>query len=193
MLLEFLIEIDRSLFELLNSQWQHPWLDFLMPIFRNKKTWLPLYVLLLIIVLSDRKYKSIWVLIFISLTVFMSDQISSEWIKKTVMRLRPCNKHDLNSVRLLLDHCGGGYSFTSSHACNHFALASQLFLIFRSKWPKPIFILLFSWAALISYGQVYVGVHYPLDVFAGGILGIFIAYFVYWLSKKSGLALKIWS
>ncbi len=193
MFLEFLIEIDRSLFEHLNSVWQHPWLDVLMPIFRNKKTWIPLYILLLLIVLKDRKQKTIWVLIIIALTLLLSDQISSEWIKKTVMRLRPCNNPDLNSLRLLLDHCGGGYSFTSSHACNHFALASQLFLIFRHKWPKPTFILLFSWASLISYGQVYVGVHSPLDIFAGGVLGIFIAYFVYWTSKKSGLAVKIWA
>ena len=78
-----------------------------------------------------------------------------------------------------------------SHACNHFALASQLFLIFRNKWPKFIFKGLFIWAALISYGQVYVGVHYPFDVLAGAILGVMIASFVYSMAKKLNITQKI--
>ena len=70
-------------------------------------------------------------------------------------------------------HCGGGYSFTSSHATNHFALATFLVIILGPffKWIRiPIFL----WAASIAFGQVYVGVHYPLDVLAGSIVGILL-------------------
>lgn len=191
MIVEFILDIDRYLLELLNDQWQHPWLDQIMPIFRNKKTWIPLYFLLLLIVAKDLRSNTIWVLILIAITLVLSDQISSEWIKKSVERLRPCNRTDLPTLRLLIDHCGSGFSFTSSHACNHFALASQLFFIFRNKWPKFIFKGLFIWAALISYGQVYVGVHYPFDVLAGAILGIIIAIFVYSMAKKLNFIQKI--
>jgi membrane-associated phospholipid phosphatase len=36
---------------------------------------------------------------------------------------------------------------------------------------------LFLWAAAICYAQVYVGVHYPIDVIGGCLLGITIAMF----------------
>ncbi|HTS44574.1 MAG TPA: phosphatase PAP2 family protein, partial [Puia sp.] len=36
--------------------------------------------------------------------------------------------------------------------------------------------LVFLWAFFISYAQVYVGVHYPLDVTCGAILGCGIGY-----------------
>jgi undecaprenyl-diphosphatase len=53
-----------------------------------------------------------------------------------------------------------------------------------SKW----WALMFSWAVVICYTQVYVGVHYPIDVIAGGmmgcILGIMMAYV---FTKQIGL------
>jgi membrane-associated phospholipid phosphatase len=42
-------------------------------------------------------------------------------------------------------------------------------------WRLPRFApLLFAVAALIAYSRVYVGVHYPLDVFAGAVLGMVV-------------------
>jgi undecaprenyl-diphosphatase len=35
----------------------------------------------------------------------------------------------------------------------------------------------FAWAALISYAQVYVGVHFPIDIIVGAIIGIVVGYF----------------
>jgi len=72
-------------------------------------------------------------------------------------------------------HCGSGYSFTSSHATNHFALAVFIFLTLGKlgwyfRWP---FIL---WATIIAYSQVYVGVHFPLDIISGAILGTLIGF-----------------
>lgn len=39
-----------------------------------------------------------------------------------------------------------------------------------AKYKKAI-IPLFLWAAVVSYAQVYVGVHYPVDVLVGGAIG----------------------
>jgi len=75
-------------------------------------------------------------------------------------------------VRRLLNECSGGYSFISNHAANHFGMASFFYITFRKIIPKWAW-LGFLWAALIAYSQVYVGVHYPLDVFCGALLGIF--------------------
>jgi undecaprenyl-diphosphatase len=61
-------------------------------------------------------------------------------------------------------------SFISSHASNHFAVATFIYqtLKFMSrKWS-----LVFIWAAVICYAQVYVGVHYPSDVIAGALFGV---------------------
>lgn len=192
-MLATLIEWDQWLFGLVNGLWHHATLDSIMPYWRDKKTWIPLYVLLLVIVGKDRGLKTFWVLLILGLTIALADQVSSQWIKKSVERLRPCNDSELEGVRLLLDHCGGGYSFTSSHATNHFAIATQLYLLFRLTWKKQYFIALFIWAALIAYGQVYVGVHYPLDVFSGAFLGIAIAYFVHSISARLGFVKKIWN
>jgi len=72
-------------------------------------------------------------------------------------------------MRFLANYCPTNSSFTSSHACNHFAMA---FFIYRTlKHTSPWWRLVFIWAFLISYAQVYVGVHYPLDVTAGAIVG----------------------
>ncbi len=74
-------------------------------------------------------------------------------------------------VRLLLEHCSGGFSFTSSHAANHFGLAMFLFISLVPLFKNYTW-LFFIWAAIIAYAQVYVGVHYPLDVIAGAMIGL---------------------
>lgn len=173
-MLETLTTFDQLLFSIINQELTHPWLDYLLPLWRTKTTWIPLYILLLLVIGKRYGSKIFFILLIIALTILLSDQISSQWIKKAVQRLRPCRDDELQGVRILI-HCGGGYSFTSSHATNHFALVMQLFLLFRNQWSKFYFVLLFIWAAIIGYAQIYVGVHYPIDVLSGSFLGCMIA------------------
>jgi len=74
---------------------------------------------------------------------------------------------------LLLSSCGGQFSFPSNHASNHFTIALFLISILprNIKWFKP---LLLSWAFSVAFAQVYVGVHFPLDVICGAIIGSMI-------------------
>jgi len=188
--MEWLITIDQQLFYFINQAGQNWLFDLLMPTIRNKLTWVPLYILLLVVIAKKHKYRTFVFLIVIAITILLSDQISSELIKKTVERLRPCRDSSLDGVRTLV-HCGGGFSFTSSHATNHFAVAMQLFLLFRKEWSSYAFIALFAWATLICYGQVYVGVHFPLDVIAGGCLGCIIAWLVYQLYSLSNWTIAV--
>lgn len=65
----------------------------------------------------------------------------------------------------------GGDSFPSGHSALSFALATTIYL-----HHKRLGILLFGFAILVAYSRMYVGVHYPLDVFAGMLLGMLIPY-----------------
>lgn len=141
---------------------------------RESKNWVPLYILLLIFATIKLK-KQVWIwILFVVLTIVLTDQISSHILKPFIARLRPCTDPIFSpQIRLLLDHCSGGFSFTSSHACNHFGIAVFIIIslgTYLNKW-KYLFIL---WAATICFAQVYVGVHYPLDVLCGGLLGALI-------------------
>jgi len=104
-----------------------------------------------------------------------ADFSSSQILKKQVQRLRPCNDPALAAQVQLRVPCGSGYSFTSSHAANHFAVALFLIGVFGdlNRWIRPSLLL---WAGSIALSQVYVGVHYPGDVLCGGLLGSLIGW-----------------
>ncbi|MDF1867069.1 MAG: phosphatase PAP2 family protein [Saprospiraceae bacterium] len=175
-----LLQLDQNLFFLINEDLKNPILDVLLPWWRNKYFWMPFYLFLLSFLLLNYDKKGLIIILGLILTIGISDLTSSHFIKKTVERVRPCNDIDLKKEVNLLVPCGGGYSFTSSHATNHFAIATFLILTLGLifKWIK---LPLLFWAASIAFGQVYVGVHYPLDIFFGAILGMSIGYFVYLL------------
>jgi undecaprenyl-diphosphatase len=112
-------------------------------------------------------------LLFAILTIGLSDFTSSVLIKENIQRIRPCNDPVFKKQVFLRAPCGSGYSFTSSHATNHFALATFIILglgTFIRKWR---YLILF-WAISIGFAQIYVGVHYPLDVLVGFLLGALI-------------------
>ena len=168
-----LLQLDQYLFHLINTAWANDFLDALMPLWRNKYIWVPVYVFLISFLMINFGKKGFILFAFAILTIGIADTLSSKVIKKTVQRIRPCNDPAMANFVDLKVKCGGGYSFTSSHATNHFALA--IFLIFtlgkRFRWIKWV---LLTWATTIAYGQIYVGVHYPLDVISGAILGILV-------------------
>lgn len=172
-MLDALLAADQQLFALLNGAWHHPWLDAVFPLWRTKTTWIPLYGLLVALLAKRYGWQTGWVLLAVGLTVLVADQTSSGLLKPWVGRVRPCRA--LDEVRLLV-HCGGGFSFTSSHACNHFAVVAVLAGLLGRQLPLWLVVLGFCWAGSIAYGQIYVGVHYPLDVFIGGLLGVWIGY-----------------
>ncbi len=169
-----IIQWDISLFEYINNDLGNSFFDLVMPWLREPLFWMPFYIFLITFVFFNFGKKAYWFIVFVILTFASADLISSRAIKKAIKRIRPCNTEMVQTVERV--PCGSGYSFTSSHAANHFAVATFLIMtlgqIFKriKKW-------LWLWAASIAFAQVYVGVHFPMDVLAGGILGVILGKF----------------
>ncbi len=162
--------LDYTAWYYLNSVWHNNVLDAIIPFFRNQWTWAPLYLFLLVFMLKNFGYKGLMWCVFFLATFALSDQLSAHLMKPIFMRVRPCNNPELAGIVHNIVPCGSGYSFPSSHAANHFSLGifSAITLGFLSKWIRYVAVL---WALSVAYAQVYVGVHFPLDVTVGGILG----------------------
>jgi len=170
-LLQWLDHLDKILFVLIQHDSDHFFLDSVMPVLREPLTWIPLY--LFVLYYSVRKGgKKAWLFIGLSILTFaVTDSLTAQLLKPLFGRLRPCYDPTLHSfVRGLVD-CGGPYSMPSSHAANHFGLATFWYFAIRimsgKKWKW-----LWIWAAAICYAQIYVGKHYPFDILAGALTGV---------------------
>ncbi len=181
--MEYLKEIDLWLFHFINSDMSGAMTDFLMPIITNKYTWLPAFILLLVYLLWRGGVRGRITFILLLVGIVASDQISSSLLKPFFDRLRPC--HTLSEINLLVS-CGVGKSFPSSHSANSFMAATILFW-YKSSWGKYVF----SIAGLIAISRVFVGVHYPLDILAGAVLGITISFGLIFIFKKVNAWLNV--
>lgn len=162
---------DIRSFIFINSGLSNPFFDFICPLLREKYIWAPLYAFLISFLILNYKKKGFLLVVIAIIAIAISDQLSSALIKPLAQRVRPCNDFFLADYIKLLVNCGSGYSFPSSHASNHFTLAFYFSSLFglRRKWIIPAFVL---WASAISFSQIYVGVHYPLDVLGGLLIGL---------------------
>ena len=171
-----ILELDKELFKLINGRWHNSLFDAIMPFLRNLNFWVPLYLFLLVYAIFNFKKNTFWWIFFAAGTVIIANFISSDIIKENFFRLRPCNDPRLaDTVRVLVTYRPQSSSFVSSHATNHFAMAAFFYFTlsrFMGKWA----LLFFVWAFLICYAQAYVGVHFPLDLISGGLIGFVFGY-----------------
>ena len=173
--LEKIGQLDRWLFKQVDSTGGNTFFDWLLPSWRTPSFWIPAYVILLLVLIYRFRQKAGWWIFFLIATVGLVDLIGNQLIKQTFQRLRPCNDPLLaGEVLLRIPNCGTGFSFISNHAANHFAIATFMFLTL-SKWLGKTGYLLFFWAFLVGYAQIYVGVHYPADVLVGAMVGTTVA------------------
>ena len=180
-MLESLKSLDQKLFLWLNSL-HTPALDPVMAWITGTKEWIPFYLLLVVFLIWKYKWKTIYMIVGIALVITACDQFTSNFMKPYFSRLRPCHNPEIQGLIHLVKGCGGKYGFASSHAANTFGLATYFWLILRGKfsWAKYFFI----WALTVSYSRIYMGVHYPLDVITGGLIGIIFGYLIFKIYEK---------
>lgn len=188
-MIETLESWDEALFLFLNSL-HADWLDPVMFIISAKFTWIPVYLFILWYVY--RKTNIQFTLIFLLTVVVgitMADQIALHAFKNNFQRYRPSHNEDFGHlVHVVRDfngneYRGGMFGFVSNHAANFGMLATLIGLTLRNfnrRWLPSCFIVF----AVVAYTRIYLGVHYPADVFVGGILGISIGLLLYFLLKK---------
>ncbi len=186
-MLDALYSIDKGIFVFLNETIANPFFDAVMPPVTDwNKHWegIALFAALwLLLFWKGGKRGRIAALLLIPLIV-ISDQLSSALIKGIVARPRPC--HIIGGATVV-EHvhlppgfsCGGGYSFPSSHAVNNFAAATFLANVYR-RWSWA----LYSYAGIMGFSRISVGVHYPSDVAGGAVIGSAVALVVAYAWKS---------
>jgi undecaprenyl-diphosphatase len=187
-MLEKLEQLDRDLFLFLNGL-HADWLDPIMWYLSTILFMIPVFTFA--VYYAYRKGRWRYTLIFlggIGLCILLADRISVELFKEVIQRYRPTHNHEIGSlVHTVIDpngneYRGGLYGFVSSHATNAMAMALFVYLHFRKY--SNYWVLIFLWMALVAYTRIYLGVHYPLDLICGGLIGAVIGVLVYWISLK---------
>lgn len=167
-----LINLDLFFFYFVNIHLKNPIFDILMPFVTYAGTqffWIIFCGLLYLF--GDEKGKNV---AFLCLIVLFLGLILSETVKTIVARPRP--DEILNNAFILMDL--KGYSFPSGHSVAAFSALTILGI----KYGHIYFFSLL--AIMVAFSRIYLGVHYPLDVFVGALLGITLALLVIRLEDK---------
>lgn len=167
--------LDFSIFQWINNvAGKNIWLDSLAIFFAEYFQYVVVLLLFLILVINRRKYLRM-VIAAISAAIF-SRFIVSEIARFIFPRSRPFVD---NNVNLVIFHSSGEPSFPSGHASFFFALSTVIYF-----YNKKTGLLFYVASFLISISRVFVGIHWPSDILAGAIVGIFSGWFINKLSKR---------
>ena len=185
-MIDDVLSLDTELFIYLNSL-GIPLFDNFWILLSSKEANIFFYSTVLLFYFYNKRLKFselFYILILIALMITVTDQ-TANLFKDSFQRLRPCyNEMIKDSLRLVKDSCGGKYGFFSAHASNSFTLAIFFGLLYKNKFKYLIYILIF-YASLISYSRIYLGVHFPLDIFFGATFGIIIGILTFKLYQKN--------
>ena len=200
-MLERLIHIDTEILLAING-WHAPWADTLMWIISAKTTWIPLYLLLIVLLVYRYRQPApttvkwlqkvpacVVMILTIVAAVGLADFIASGILKDWVARPRPSRVPELEGVLHLVNgYKSGRYGFVSSHAANTMACGLLFSLIWRKKITT---VSLMLWVAANCYSRMYLGVHYPLDILGGLIVGALVASGAYALLRNLGFVNRV--
>lgn len=202
--MNWLLDLDTALMRLLNVELTHPLLDRFIPLFADFDIWIIPFVILLIVIVIKERLKGVLIVAGLGLTILLSEAMSTMVVKELIDRIRPCHIHgwvrliDAHVfIRLLGDgrpchihdwlhlivikgYCPKSPAFPSTHATNITAAITLLARFF----PRWLLFIMVPLVIVVGYSRVYMGVHYPLDVIGGAILGIGCGWGIYVLLKK---------
>lgn len=178
----WLSDIDARLLLIVNGA-HSPFFDAVMWCISGRWIWLPFYAVLAYLLFRRMSWKRASIcLVTIGLIILAADQTCATLIRPEIGRLRPANLNNpLSSfVHVVNGYRGGRCGFPSCHAANTFALAVFMSLVIRHKWFT---VMMFSWAFVVSYSRMYLGVHYFGDLFCGATIGSLFAVLFYYLQN----------
>lgn len=183
-MIKYFSQLDHELFEWIQMHLRYSFLDPIFLAARDKLFWIPLYIILISWV-GFKFGRQAWKLfLLILITIIVTDQMNSTLLKKLVRRERPCNEVYFKDQFVPVLPCSGGYSFPSSHATNHMGIAVMIILT-CGRYLGPFKWLFLVWALLIGFSQIYVGVHFPIDIAVGFLEGALLAFTIYSMSQKT--------
>jgi membrane-associated phospholipid phosphatase len=165
---------------ILNWLYSHP-IPYSVPVLQfisYTTTYISIALVLIVLLTSIiKKSKPILKQFYTLAVVLILVAIFSQGLKALIFRERPFITHP--SIEKLSD--AGNSSFPSGHTLEAFAVATALSLLFpRKKMVIPVY----TWATLVAYSRMALGVHYPSDILAGIIIGTFIGWIVPWIFKR---------
>ena len=181
--METIIQFDKQLLLMLNGS-DSTFLDWVVMTLTDAKTWIPLYLsLLYVIIKTHRNLRDVLLILAAAgLCVLLAGTIDDEIVKPLVARWRPGHDPEIGHlVDTVDDYRGGNYGFFSAHASNTFSLALFFSLLMRQ---RLLTIGLVSWSLVNCWTRLYLGVHYPGDITVGLIWGAFVGCFVYRLYSR---------
>jgi len=172
------MNIDYQLFFLINKFAGHfSWLDKFTIFFSDNAGYIAIAVLFIITAVKYKNIKNNFLILILYplLSAAISRIVIAGAIRLIYFRPRPFLTHAVNQ---LINHSSNEGSFPSGHASFYFALATAIYLT-----NKKLGIIYFIIAILMGLSRIFTGIHYPLDILAGAIIGIFTAIIIYKIKK----------
>lgn len=173
--MDILNQMDFSILNFIAAYFQCDWLNAIMPLVTALGDNGFIWGLLAAALLTKRKYRKTGIGILAVLV--LGFLVCNLGIKPLVARIRP---FEFNASVQLLVNAPLDYSFPSGHAESSFAAVTVLFLN-RIKGRYIALVL----AVMIAFSRLYLYVHYPTDVLAGGLLGICLGFVVVYLVDRA--------
>ena len=159
-------------------------LDQLALVLTSGFTWIPLYVVLFIVVMRNNETMMQIGLVVggALLCILFADGFSDGIIKPLAERWRPSNDPLVKySVQVVDNLRMKDYGFCSAHAANTMSIAVFFSLLVRS---RMLTITMIVWSLVNCWTRLYLGVHYPLDIATGLLLGSVVGFLVYLLYHR---------
>lgn len=166
--------MDILILNYVQNHWHNAFTDFIFPLITLLGNSGFIWVLAGVCLICSKKYRLYGVMLLAAL--MLTHTVGEIILKQLVARPRPFVAFP--GHRLLIAE-PIGYSFPSGHAGSSFTAA---FILRRAnkKFGVPALLL----AVLIAFSRVFLFVHYPSDILAGAILGVFCAFFICFLFKE---------